>query len=148
MKISSKGRCALALAVVLARHYQGGKYVTALEISDELGLSKNYMEQVFSFLKRAGIVASIKGAQGGYRLSGDPGQLTALDVLSAAESSLFEETEDTVRGKAPDVEAALYSLVYRPMDAVMKDTLAAITLGMLADETERNRKDSTLMYYI
>ena len=53
MKISAKGRYGLAAMTYLARNYASGSPVTIVSISEKLGISKIYLEQVFSLLKRA-----------------------------------------------------------------------------------------------
>ena len=76
MKISAKGRYGLAAMTYLARNYASGSPVTIVSISEKLGISKIYLEQVFSLLKRARLVNSIKGSQGGYQLSRAPREIT------------------------------------------------------------------------
>ncbi len=148
MRISSKGRYALASAVRLAASYKSGEYVTVISVSEELGISKIYLEQVFSLLKRGGIVFSAKGAQGGYRLSGPPEEITAYDVLLAVEQSLFEKTADTVNGSAPEIERAMQSLVFNRADTALMESLTSVSLAMLAEEAGRNKADSANMFYI
>ena len=84
MKISAKGRYGLAAMTYLARNYASGSPVTIVSISEKLGISKIYLEQVFSLLKRARLVNSIKGSQGGYQLSRAPREITIheLELLS------------------------------------------------------------------
>ena len=53
MKISAKGRYGLAAMTYLARNYAAGTPITIVSISEKLGISKIYLEQVFSMLKRA-----------------------------------------------------------------------------------------------
>ena len=100
VRISAKGRYGLAAVIYMAKFHQNGEYITILKISEALGISKIYLEQTFSlFKKRAEIVTSIKGAQGGYRLARMPIDITVFEVLSAIETSLFEKTEETVENK-------------------------------------------------
>jgi Rrf2 family protein len=148
MRISAKGRYALAAVINMAQQYNSGEYITVISISERLGISKIYLEQVFSMLKRGDIVKSVKGAQGGYQLVRMPGQITVLDVLSAVETSLFEAVEDTVPEKAPEIEAAMRSSVFEAMDGSVSDTLSRITLDDLVAEAERHKGDRTIMYYI
>ncbi len=49
MRISAKGRYALASMIDIARHSGNGKYITVISISERLGISRIYLEQVFSF---------------------------------------------------------------------------------------------------
>ncbi len=148
MRISAKGRYALAAAINLAQRYDNGEYITVISISERLGISKIYLEQVFSMLKRGDIVKSIKGAQGGYQLVRMPGQITVLDVLAAVETSLFETAEDTVPEKVPEIEEAIRSSVFDIMDKSINDTLSQITLDDLVAETEKHKREQTIMYYI
>lgn len=85
MRISSKGRYAVAAMTELAGAWKRSESLTVLRISETLGISKIYLEQVFSLLKRAQLVNSIKGAQGGYQLAKPPEEITAADILSASE---------------------------------------------------------------
>lgn len=62
MKISSKGRYGLAAMICIAQNCKNNECITIIKISEILGISKIYLEQVFSLLKRAGLVNSIKGA--------------------------------------------------------------------------------------
>ena len=148
MRISTKGRYALAAVISMAQHYNNGEYITVISISDRLGISKIYLEQVFSMLKRGGLVTSVKGAQGGYLLSRTPGAISVYDVLSAVEGSLFEATEDTVASTAPEIEKAMRMAAFDTLDKSVKDTLTHVTLDDLMSEAEKHKKDSTQMFYI
>ncbi|HEY8420210.1 MAG TPA: Rrf2 family transcriptional regulator [Clostridiales bacterium] len=148
MRISAKGRYALAAVINMAQQYDSGECITVISISERLGISKIYLEQVFSMLKRGDIVRSVKGAQGGYQLVRPPEQITVLDVLSAVETSLFEAVEDTVPEKAPEIEAAMRSSVFEAMDRSLSDALSRITLEDLVLETEKYSGGQSIMYYI
>ena len=148
MRISAKGRYALASVVMMARQYPRGESITLLSISEKLGISKIYLEQVFSLLKRAGIVTSVKGAQGGYQLSRAPRLVTVWDVLAAVETSLFERTEDTVPDKAPEIEAALRLLAFQPLDSAAAGALKSATLEDLVAEAEKQAGAHAVMFYI
>jgi len=148
MKISAKGRYALAALTYMAQQYNNGEYITVITISEELGISKIYLEQVFSLLKKAELVNSSKGSQGGYQLSQAPEQITVFDVLSAVEVSLFEQTQETVPEKAPEIEKALRSSVFDVLDQSTVKTLKGITLADLVNEAEKYKEEHTIMYYI
>jgi len=148
MKVSAKGRYALAAVISMAQQHNSGENVSIISISGKLGISKIYLEQVFSLLKRGGLVTSVKGAQGGYQLTRMPEQMSVLDVLSAVENSLFEKTEETVPNKAPAIEAAMYSTVFDALDRIVREILGDITLSDLLAEAERQKADDALMFYI
>jgi Rrf2 family protein len=148
MRISAKGRYGLAAMINMARNYGSGEYITVISISEKLGISKIYLEQVFSLLKRGGLVTSVKGAQGGYQLTRTPRQITAYDILSAVEQSLLENTEDTVSEKAPEIDAALKALVFDTLDEAAKTALSGTTLYDLVHEADKHKQDQGLMFYI
>ncbi|MEI6102174.1 MAG: Rrf2 family transcriptional regulator, partial [Eubacteriales bacterium] len=83
MRISAKSRYALAAITYMAIIDNKKECVTVISISEQLGISKIYLEQVFSLLKRAKLVVSIKGAQGGYRLAKPAVKIAIADVLHA-----------------------------------------------------------------
>jgi len=148
MRISAKGRYDMAAAVYMAENYNSGECITVVSISERLGISKIYLEQVFSLLKRGGIVNSVKGAQGGYQLARNPRKITVLDVLSAVELSLFEPAEETVKAKAPEIDAAMRIAVFDALDTAVKNTLEKISLADLVNEAEKQKADQGLMFFI
>ncbi len=87
MKVSTKGRYGLEAIVDLAAHSTEG-HINLKSISERCGISEAYILQIFLVLRRAGIVDSIRGAQGGYFLAGDPSEITVGDVLTALEGPL------------------------------------------------------------
>ncbi len=148
MRISSKGRYALAAVTNMAQRYDSGEYATVINISKELGISKIYLEQVFSLLKRGGVVTSTKGAQGGYLLSRKPGQITVYEVLASVEDSLFERTQETVAENAMDIENALRIKVFDTLDEVISETSQGVNLLDLVNEAEKYKGEHEIMFYI
>ncbi len=148
MRISSKGRYALVSMIYMAQSFENGKFITVISISEKFGISKIYLEQVFALLKKGGLVTSAKGSQGGYQISRSPEQITAYDILSAIESTLFETAEETVSESAPAFEKALRSSVFEKLDKSVVDSLTSVTLEELAKETDNNADEHTIMYYI
>ena len=147
MRISAKGRYALASVVHMAQQ-RNGESITLVSISERLGISKIYLEQVFSLLKRGELVTSVKGAQGGYLLSAAPGQINVLDVLTAVETGLFDKTEDTVAEKAPEIEFAMRERAFQALDDAVSASLSQVTLEDLVLASEKHKGDDAAMYYI
>ena len=87
MKISTKGRYGLEALLDLAIHSDSG-HINLRSISERCGLSDAYILQLFLVLRRAGIVDSVRGAQGGYILSRPASEITVGDVLIALEGPL------------------------------------------------------------
>ncbi len=148
MKLSAKGRYGLAAMTHIASQYENQIPITIISIADKLAISKIYLEQVFSLLKRAGLVNSIKGAQGGYQLAKQPTTITVFDILSAIELSLFEKTEAATSDKSPAIDKALENCIFAPLDDSIQTILQQITLSDLVNEAEKNKPEDALMYFI
>ncbi len=87
MKISTKGKYGLEALLDLAIHSFGG-HVSLKSISERCGISEAYILQIFLILRRAEIVKSIRGAQGGYFLAKELSKITVGDILNALEGPL------------------------------------------------------------
>lgn len=147
MKISAKGRYGLASMAFLARYVTSETPTTILTIAEKLSISKIYLEQVFSLLKRAGLVRSSKGSQGGYQLARLPREISAYDVLAAIELSLLEKPGPSTGG-AKEMEAALNACVYTPLDEAIIATLRSVSLEDILVEMDRQKSADSLMYFI
>ena len=147
MKISAKGRYGIAAMVYLARNYDASSPITIISISEHLGISKIYLEQVFSLLKRSKLVNSIKGSQGGYQLARHPRAISAYDILAAIEISLIEKT-GSVSEKMDQLNHILAREVFDVLDKSIYETLNAITLEDLLTALNREESNENLMYFI
>ena len=147
MKISAKGRYGIAAMVYLARNYDASSPITIISISEHLGISKIYLEQVFSLLKRSKLVNSIKGSQGGYQLSRHPRAISAYDILASIEISLIEKT-GSVSEKMDQLNHILAREVFDVLDKRIYETLNTITLEDLLSALNLEESNENLMYFI
>ena len=85
--ISTKGRYALRLMIDIAA-YSNGEVVSLKDISNRQNVSIKYLEQVVSLLTKNGMLISVRGNNGGYRLTRSASSYTAGDILRAAEGTL------------------------------------------------------------
>lgn len=135
MKVSTKGRYALRLMVDLGVNGSEDKYISLKDISSRQNISIKYLEQIVTPLHRAGLVRSIRGAQGGYRLSRKPEKYTAGEILRAIEGSfapiacLETEVNECERYK----ECATVGF-WEGMYKVISDYVDSVTLKQLIDE--------------
>ncbi|MDR2192000.1 MAG: Rrf2 family transcriptional regulator [Endomicrobium sp.] len=147
MRISAKTRYGLSVMISIAQKYNTGEIITVISLSEKLKISKIYLEQVFSLLKRADLVISVKGSQGGYRLAKDPKKITAYDIVYSIENALFEKTAETVLEKSPAIEKTMQD-VFEKIDGNIKQTLEKITLANLVSESEKNSSQDGYMFYL
>ena len=87
MKLTSKGRYAVMALVDLAR-FDSINPVSLRDISLRQGISLDYLEQIFSKLKRNNIVKSIRGTQGGYILNKNPNDIKLTNIFYAVDEKV------------------------------------------------------------
>ncbi len=144
LKVSTKGRYGLRAIIDLIIN-SNGENIPLITIAERQDISKNYLEQVFSALRKAGIVKSTKGAQGGYYLADKPSNITVGDVLRVLEGDLSVVSSDLDDQDNP-IEECISRNVWEKVDSKVNEIIDSITLEDLVNEY---RNDSnTLMYYI
>jgi len=84
VRFSTRGHYGLRAMLAFAQAYDRGPVALA-EVARNEGLSLAYLEQLAMALRRAGLITSVRGARGGYRLSADPSQVKVGQVLRALE---------------------------------------------------------------
>ncbi|WP_101772770.1 RrF2 family transcriptional regulator [Peptostreptococcus faecalis] len=87
MKLSTKGKYGLKAMFELAL-CSSSKPVSLKHIAKQQNISDQYLEQIFSALKKANLVKSVRGAQGGYFLSKDASDITVADILKVLEGNM------------------------------------------------------------
>jgi Rrf2 family protein len=146
MRVSAKSKYGFAAMICLAQKYNSGEYVTVLSLSERLKISKIYLEQVFALLKRADLVLSVKGSRGGYQLSKIPKDITAFDILSSIEISLFEKSLELLFDGRQALEKTIQGCVLEKLDSSIKTTLSQITLESLVFDVQKHLSDGYMFY--
>lgn len=91
MRLTTKGRYAVTAMLDLAMHHGGGP-ITLADIAGRQGISLSYLEQLFSRLRKQGLVSSVRGPGGGYTLGREAGDIYVAQVIAAV-----DENVDTTR---------------------------------------------------
>jgi Rrf2 family protein len=132
LKISTRGRYAIRLMLDLALS-DAEHYVTIKTISERQDISSKYLEQIISILSRAGYVKSVRGAQGGYKLSRPAAEYTLGMILRLIEGSLVPVAcMDDNPNMCPRSETCVTLDVWKRIDAAVSDVVDNITLADLA----------------
>lgn len=87
MRLSTKGRYGLMAMFELALEYNNGP-IPLRQIAERQNLSDSYLEQLFSTLRKDGLINSVRGAQGGYMLSRAPEDITVGNILRSLEGDI------------------------------------------------------------
>lgn len=149
MKLSTKGRYGLRAMVDLAANY-AGDHVSLCSIADRQNISENYLEQVFSILRKANLVKSVKGAQGGYTLPELPSNTKVGTILRALEGNLAVVDEDAEDNASPQkaIRECIKVNVWDKMNESLNNVVDSITLEDLVNEYKKMKGEDTAMFYI
>ena len=148
MKVSTKGRYGLRALVDLTINSEVS-HVSLISIAERQNISSNYLEQVFAALRKAGIVKSIKGSQGGYILADKPANITVSQIIKVLEGD-FNIADETIyeNGEKDNIQLAVQSLVWDRVNKDMNQIFSSVTLEQLATEYKKLNADTRTMYYI
>jgi Rrf2 family protein len=132
--ISKKTINAVEVCLLLAGQ-RGEYYLTITDLSPILKLSISYLENIFKILKINGLVQSMKGPGGGYKINGDITLISIWDVVSAFEKTL----------PSSDQKLEIISLDFfeRELELVVVETLKGFTLADFADFSTLDTKSHT-----
>ena len=132
MKLTSKGRYAVTAMLDVAIHAATGP-VSLADISERQGISLSYLEQLFSRLRKHGLVTSIRGPGGGYRLGKCSAQIAVADVISAVDESI-NATKCGGKGDCQSGHQCLTHSLWNELSARIEEFLRNITLSELVEQ--------------
>lgn len=131
LKISTRGRYAVRLMLDLALD-DTDQYITIKSISERQDISSKYLEQIISILNRAGFVKSIRGSQGGYKLSKTPSDYTIGSILRLIEGSLVPVAcMDDSPNQCPRCGECVTLDIWQKIDDAVSGVVDNITLADL-----------------
>lgn len=129
MWISTKAQYGMRALVEVAL---GGKEPTSLKtVAERQSLSHQYLEQIFAVLRRAGIVESVRGAHGGYRVARPLDEVPALEVVELLEGSVAPVTCIDDEGNCDRVGHCSTEILWRRVDAAVREVLGSTSLADL-----------------
>ncbi|GAK85263.1 iron-sulfur cluster regulator IscR [Vibrio ponticus] len=109
--------------------------VPLADISERQGISLSYLEQLFSKLRKAGLVASVRGPGGGYRLGAEAHTIAIGTVIAAVDESV-DATKCNGKGDCQGGTRCLTHTLWRDLSSRISDFLNNITLGELMHDNE------------
>jgi Rrf2 family transcriptional regulator, cysteine metabolism repressor len=146
MRISSKGEYGLRAIFDLAQRFGKGP-VQSEEIAGRQGIPVNYLNQLLILMRRAGLIESLRGPQGGHMLARKPEDITLLEVITVLEGPLLpsENSREDLHPLQPE-DYALITAVWSDLRASLEQQLSAITLEDLCQR--KRQRSGDVMYYI
>ncbi|ABG86701.1 RrF2 family transcriptional regulator [Clostridium perfringens] len=132
MKLSTKGRYGVKAMVDLAINY-GGSPVSIKSISQRQNISEYYLEQLFSSLRKAKLIKSIRGAQGGYILNRQPEDITVSDIIEVLEGPI--EISDCLDGvTCNNVDCCATRLLWKKIKTSIDEVTNSVTLKDIVED--------------
>ena len=131
MRLTTKGRYAVTAMLDLALHATEAP-VPLADISKRQGISLSYLEQLFSRLRRQGLVSSARGPGGGYRLARAAAEIAVLDVINAIDENV-NVTRCGGEGDCQDGEPCLTHDLWCDLSSQIQNFLAGIDLQQLVE---------------
>lgn len=145
MKLSTKGEYGLLAVIDLALHSLEAP-VQSAQIAERQNIPKQYLDQLLLFLKKAGLIESSRGRQGGYQLARSASHINLLQVVRALEGSI--DSNDVFMREGPNQDPTrkilrdLWSEIFEHASEVLRTTT-------VEEVCERRKKlDPQIMYYI
>ncbi len=134
MKLSTKGRYAVTAMLDLALHHDQGPVALA-EVSARQGISLSYLEQLFAQLRREGLVTSVRGPGGGYRLGRTAEQINVAEVIAAVNENI-DATRCGGNGTCDDGEECLTHRLWLDLSNQIYSFLSGISLAQVVARRE------------
>lgn len=145
MKISTKGRYGLKAMIDLAANSVNDS-VTLKSISERQNISEGYLEQIFSALRKKGLIQGRKGSQGGYILGASMSDITVGEILRSLEGDLNVVNADEINPEDKAEQCIRYN-VWDKLNKSINEIVDAVTLeDLVLEYNTLNNND--FMYYI
>lgn len=139
--LSTKGRYGLKMMYELALKYGSGT-MSLKEIAQKQQLSETYLEQLIAHVRKAGLVNSIRGAQGGYELSRKPEEITVGEIIRTLEGPLAPS--ECVLEDEPECTRAEYCvtrLIWEKIMDSINNVIDSITLQDMLNDYQKLKKN-------
>ncbi len=134
MKLSTKGRYGLKAMFELALNYGEGP-IPLNSIAENQNISNHYLEQLFASLRKAGIIKSVRGAQGGYMLALKPKEITVGDIIRTLEGPLApaECVIEDISQECDKANWCVTRIIWEKIRDSINDVVDSITLQDMID---------------
>lgn len=141
MRLTTKGRYAVTAMLDLAFHSRV-RPVTLTDIATRQTISLSYLEQLFSRLRRAGLVVGVRGPGGGYKLNREANLVSISEIILAVDEQV-DLTNCEKQGNCKDGHPCLTHDLWMGLSETVSNYLEGISLGQLLDQADLKQDDET-----
>ena len=135
MRLTTKGRFAVTAMIDVAMQSTKGP-ATLAGVSDRQKISLSYLEQLFGKLRRSGLVESVRGPGGGYRLARSPDTVSVADVIVAVDEPI-DATQCAGRENCRDDRRCMTHELWSRLNTHILDYLQSVTLADLVAQQQQ-----------
>ncbi len=136
MRLTTKGRFAVTAMLDLALN-EADKPVTLAGISERQAISLSYLEQLFSRLRRQGLVTSVRGPGGGYRVAKSHNEISVSNIITAVDE-LIDATQCGGKEDCHDEGRCMTHDLWASLNNRILDYLSGVTLAELVENQRQN----------
>jgi len=138
MRLTTKGRYAVTAMLDLALNQESGPIALA-DISDRQSISLSYLEQLFAKLRKAGLVSSVRGPGGGYRLANLATDTYVADIIAAVDENI-DVTNCQGRGDCNNGTQCITHNLWVDLSLQIRDFLKGIDLQSLIERNAQSNR--------
>ncbi|PCI51083.1 MAG: Fe-S cluster assembly transcriptional regulator IscR [Moraxellaceae bacterium] len=138
MRLTTRGRYAVTAMLDLAI-YARQEPVCLSDISKRQAISVSYLEQLFAQLRKNGLVKSIRGPGGGYRLNRDEAEIYILEIIDAINENV-DATRCQGQGNCLNGQKCITHELWADLSEQIRYFLGGISLGQLVEKRQREEK--------
>ena len=140
MRLTTKGRFAVTAMLDLAID-ESGKPVTLAGISERQSISLSYLEQLFSRLRRSGLVKSVRGPGGGYRIAKPLAEISVSEIISAVDE-LIDATQCGGHENCRDDRRCMTHNLWSSLNVKILEYLSGVSLNDLIEAHKVSGNDA------
>jgi len=142
MKLTTKGRYAVTAMLDLALNENRGP-ITLADISKRQEISLSYLEQLFSKLRKNGLVDSARGPGGGYKISRDSNKIFVSEIIAAVDETV-DATRCKGKGNCKNDERCITHDLWCDLSEQIFIFLSGISLAKLVKKDRMNQQEALL----
>ncbi|BEV07780.1 MULTISPECIES: Fe-S cluster assembly transcriptional regulator IscR [unclassified Methylophilus] len=143
MRLTTKGRFAVTAMLDIAL-YEADKPVTLAGISERQSISLSYLEQLFSRLRKQGLVSSVRGPGGGYRIAKAHHEISVSDIITAVDEQI-DATQCGGNENCHEEGRCMTHELWASLNSKILDYLSGVTLADMVD-MQRNKSTGQVIF--
>ena len=143
MRLTTKGRFAVTAMLDIAL-YEADKPVTLAGISERQSISLSYLEQLFSRLRKQGLVSSVRGPGGGYRIAKAHSEISVSDIITAVDEQI-DATQCGGSENCHDDGRCMTHELWASLNNKILEYLSGVSLADMVN-MQRNKSSGTIMF--